>query len=305
MSTEPAIFQATAATVGTFDGVHRGHLYLLDCLRRVACDRGLEPVVILPTVHPRAVVSGQPMTRQLSTFSQRRQLIEQAGVQVYPLQFDENMRRLTSAQFLAAMRDRLNLRCLLTGHDNRFGSDRQSAFADYVSSGERLGIEVIEAPVLPGVSSTAIRAAIEAADMSMAASMLGRPYTLAGTVVRGQGLGHTIGFATANLMPLSADLLIPPRGVYATLASIDGGDSLPAVTNIGYRPTVDTAGCRLSIETHIHGVDRNLYGEPLAVAFVARLRDERRFPSVAALTDAVRRDMRDALSLLRNHGTTQ
>ena len=166
------------ATVGTFDGVHRGHLFLLKCLREAAAARGLRPAAIVPVRHPLSVIRPDAVPLQISTFKDKKRLIEQAGVTVIPLDFTKALSRLDSAGFLKLIRDEMGAKGLMTGYDNRFGSDRQHTFHDYVREGDEAGIEVVQAPELKGMSSSRIRQALMQGDLDAAADMLGRRFSL-------------------------------------------------------------------------------------------------------------------------------
>lgn len=293
------------ATVGTFDGVHRGHLFLLKCLREAAAARGLRPAAIVPVRHPLSVIRPDAVPLQISTFKDKKRLIEQAGVTVIPLDFTKALSRLDSTGFLKLIRDEMGAKGLMTGYDNRFGSDRQHTFHDYVREGDEAGIEVVQAPELKGMSSSRIRQALMQGDLDAAADMLGRRFSLCGTVVPGQRLGSDIGFATANMQTEEPGMAIPARGVYATLAKLTGERStpwMPAMTNIGYRPTIDKTENRLSIETHIFGIDTKLYGRGLTLQFVSRLREERKFASLSELGCQLAKDALSARNALADSG---
>lgn len=290
------------ATVGTFDGVHRGHRFLLAKLKDSALSRNLMPAAIVLRTHPLRLVRPADAPPELSTFEERRALIEAMGIKVIPLEFDTATRTETSEQFMARIADEMGVKSLLIGHDNRFGSDRNSAFADYMATGNKLGIEVIEAPALTGISSSAVRKLLTAGKIAEGNHLLGRPYSIYGTVVGGAKLGRTIGFPTANLKPSIPERLIPLAGVYATRADIDETDHfLPAMTNIGHRPTVNDNNPDMSIETHIFNIDKNLYGKTLRLQFIDRLRPEQHFPSVEALSAQLKRDALVARQALGHH----
>lgn len=293
------------ATTGTFDGVHLGHRLLLDTLVRRAAETGLIPTAFILETHPLALIAPHRMPPQLSLFSERAALAADAGVEVVPLRFGEETRSLTSAGFIDKIADEFGVKGILIGHDNKIGSDRSSGFEDYRAHGERRGIIVEEAPVLPGISSSAVRKTLLAGDVRRAASMLGRPYRLPGTVAHGEHLGTRLGFPTANLEPLSPSLLVPGGGVYATMICVEGYASpFPAVTNIGTRPTVSSGEPARSIETYISGFSADIYGRRVSLDFIDRIRDERRFASLDELVARMRVDTDEALRLLTNNDNT-
>lgn len=266
----------TAAAVGMFDGVHRGHQALAAQVRRAAAERGLTPAFFTFDRHPLMTVAPDRAPALLSTPEQRSRWLE-PGLTV-PLTFDEDMRRMTAEEFMRMLRDRYGTRLIAIGFNHRFGSDRLPDFEDYKRIADSLGIEAILAPEEgEGISSSAIRRALAAGEIDKANEMLGRPFAMAGTVAHGQALGRTIGFPTANVTPARPDLLIPREGVYA-------GRLLghPALVNIGHRPTVGDDG-HLSIEAHIVDFDGDIYGSPVELELTRRIRDERKFPSLDAL----------------------
>lgn len=289
------------ATIGTFDGVHLGHRLLLDTLTAMADDAGLRPAAFILEKHPLALVAPQRMPPQLSSFHEKARMVSELGVEVIPLSFNESTRRLTSAGFMDKIADEFGVRALLIGHDNRIGCDRDSGFADYLRHGRDTGMRVEEAPALPGVSSSAVRKALLGGDVRRGGAMLGHPYSLAGTVVHGEHLGTRLGFPTANMRPESPELLVPAGGVYATMARIEGYETLmPSVTNIGVRPTVASGVPAVSIETYIPGFSADIYGRSISLDFIDRIRDEQRFPSLDALVQRMRLDTQLALDLLRH-----
>lgn len=286
------------ATIGTFDGVHRGHQLLLLDLKEQACRRGMKPAAFVFTMHPLALIAPEKMPGNLMTFAEKADLIEDFGIEVIPLDFTENTRKLTSAQYMKLLKEQYDVSGLLIGWDNHFGSDRTSSLTDYRREGQAIGIEVLEAPVLPGINSTAIRRALRAGEVAGAAEMLGRPYRLSGKVVAGQQLGRKLGFPTANLLPADAHVVIPADGVYATNACFDSRQ-LPAVTNIGTRPTVDNSGLR-TIETYIPGFSGDLYDKPFSIGFIEKIRDEKHFSGLPQLQAQMAEDTAEALKILEH-----
>lgn len=289
------------ATIGTFDGVHQGHRLLLGTLMRMAEEAKLRPTAFILERHPLALVAPQRMPPQLSTFDKKARIVSEMGVEVIPLSFNESTRRLTSSGFMDKIADEFGVKALLIGHDNKIGCDRDSCFADYLRHGRDVGMRVEEAPALPGVSSSAVRKALLAGDVKGGAAMLGCPYALSGTVVHGERLGTRIGFPTANMRIESPELLVPAGGVYATMLHVEGEvAAMPAVTNIGVRPTVSSGVPVVSIETHIPGFSADIYGRSISLEFIDKIRDERRFPSLDALVERMRLDTQIALDLCLN-----
>ncbi len=269
------------AVVGMFDGVHTGHRHLLTHLKEEAQKRSLTPMAVTFSNHPLELIAPGNAPELLTLPQQKQRLIEELGVECRMIPFDEKLRNTSAADFLRSLRDSYGVEVLVMGFNNRFGHDAPRDFNEYRRLGENCGVTIIPAteyaPDGRKISSTEIRKLISAGEVAEAARLLGRPYTIEGTVEEGKQLGRTIGFPTANLRLADPRQLIPQGGVYAT--STLGHN---AMTNIGSRPTVDTSG-NPTIETHIIGLEADLYGAPLTIAFRRRLRDEQRFPSVDAL----------------------
>ena len=277
------------STIGFFDGVHRGHQFLLDCLIKEASLRGLSPVVLTFEEHPDLVLRGIH-TPLLTTFSERRQRLLDKGVgQVLPFRFAD-IHDLTAEQFLRLIHDRYHVQVLLMGYDHRFGSDKLDSFDQYREIAQRVGVELVLLPQAPDVtvSSTRIREALLKGDVETANELLGYEYTLTGTVVHGNAIGRTIGFPTANLS-LPADKLIPASGVYAVKSSISNLPSSISLLNIGHNPTIGSLP--LSVELHIPDFDGDLYDQTLSVSLVRRIRPEQTFPSLDALRTQILLDL--------------
>jgi riboflavin kinase / FMN adenylyltransferase len=288
----PARWSHPVLALGNFDGVHRGHRKILDRVRRVASERGVTSVVMTFDPHPPRVVRPDKAPPLLMTTAQKLEAIEGAGVQGTAIvRFTSELSRWDPETFVrTVLVDWLHVSEVWVGANFLFGRDRAGNFTLLRSLGARFGFnaEKID-PVRYKdfvVSSTRVRRLINEARVDEAGALLGHQYFIDGTVVRGDQRGRTIGFPTANVS--SANELLPPHGVYATTARLDGV-VYPSVTNIGVRPTVDQSG-RLSIETHIFNLDRDLYGAPIRVGFVQRLRDERAFDSLDALKTQIQTD---------------
>ncbi len=285
-----------------FDGVHAGHRYLLDGLRREGLRRGLEPLALTFSNHPLEVVRPQAAPRLLTSPGEKVELIRALGIaRVECIPFDEALRLTPAGDFLDMLRRRYGVEALLMGFNNRFGHDAPRDFNRYRALGAARGVEIIAAdecrleragaPAGAVPSSTAIRRALAEGRLPEAEAMLGRRYRVTGEVVRGKQLGRTIGFPTANVdVPQWRQL--PAPGVYSAMC----GD-LPAMVNIGRRPTVDPAGAPLNVEAHIIGLpaDADLYGRGLALDFVTYLRGERRFASVEELAAQLREDRENVM----------
>lgn len=288
--------KATMVTVGTFDGVHRGHIALLRRLVGDASARGLRPLVVTFDRHPLETIAPGRAPGLITPVAERDRRLRGWGADVVTLPFTEEVRRLTVAEWLARLRDDYGARSVLMGYDNSFGSDfRDMTPGGYRDAAARLGLELEFGAEVPGCSSSNVRRAMKRGDVGEAAAILGRPFTVTGEVVHGRGLGHTIGFPTANV-ETGVRQLLPAPGVYAAMASA-GGVSCPAVVNIGSCPTV-TDGRRLTVEAHLIGFDADIYGRRLSLAFADRLRDERRFDGLEALTGQISRDITYARLLL-------
>lgn len=292
-------------SIGVFDGVHLGHQAILAANVARSGVLRARPTVVTFRGHPKELLLGRA-PRTLTTLPHRLALFARAGIEhSVVLTFDAGLRTTPVEDFARELLvRRLGLRALVLGFDNKFGRDREG-------TPERLAALGYDVEVVPkvmvderAVSSTAIREAVELGDLASAQRMLGRRVSVFGEVVRGDELGRRLGFPTANL-----DLhheLHPPPGVYACLARRLGpGGSLevrschPAVCNIGFRPTV--AGerpARPTVEVHLIGFQGDLYGEHLELEFVRALREERRFPDLAALGAQIGRDVAAARELL-------
>ena len=292
----PARWTQPVLALGNFDGLHRGHRKILDRVRRVASERGAASVVMTFDPHPPRVVRPDKAPPLLMTMAEKLEALASVGVHgaaIVP--FTVELSRWDPEMFVrTVLVEWLRVSEVWVGANFLFGHDRAGNFSLLRTLGGRYGFKAEKIdPVRYKdfvVSSTRIRRLIAEGRVDEAGALLGHQYCIDGTVVRGDGRGRTIGFPTANLC--SDNELLPPHGVYATMAmtaSINGGVVRPSVTNIGVRPTVDASG-HTTIETHIFGVDRELYGATVRVGFVQRLRDERAFESIDALRAQIEAD---------------
>ena len=285
------------ATIGFFDGVHIGHCHLINMLKKVARERGVESCVITFDRHPRQVVQPEWCPEMLTTLEEKTQLLEATGIdRCEVLHFDREMANQSAHDFmLHTLKEKLGVSILVTGYDNRFGHNRSEGFEDYVRYGKEIGIEVIKGEELTdgsnNVSSSSIRRMLKEGRIEDATRCLGREYQLTGTVVGGEHIGRTIGFPTANIRPDDSNKLIPANGVYAVDVWSQAGDinRERAMLNIGTRPTFN--GTATTIEVHIPHFAGNLYGSTLSIAFLRKIREERKFDSPEALVEQLNKDL--------------
>lgn len=293
------------AAIGMFDGVHLGHRALVAEARQMAQAKGMRTSIFTFPGHPLAVINPELAPPTLTPASEKCALLRAAGAdEVCLLEFSPGLRSLTAARFMEMLMHDYGVSTLLMGFNHRFGSDGLHDFAFYHKTGADIGMDVrlsTQKVEVGGsiVSSTAIRAAIAAADMPRANDMLGRRYGISGTVAHGLQIGRTIGFPTANLQPSCHTQQIPACGAYAAIAITDKGSRHPAMVNIGHRPTI-SPHLPPSIEAHIIGLSEDLYGRSLTIEFCAYLRAEQQFPSLAALTAQLAQDRATTLSLINS-----
>lgn len=292
--------EARVASIGFFDGVHRGHLCLIEQLRDEAERRGMGSLLVTFDRHPRTVLSPSQVPPLLTTLEEKERLLRETGVsEIAILPFTLELSRLSAREFMEqVLRRELGVEVLILGYDHAFGHGGGS-LDDYVRWGRETGIEVVRAHELSSlmVSSSKCRRLIEEGDVRGAAEMLGRFYTLSGEVVRGFHVGHELGFPTANLQ-VDTEKVMPRNGAYAVWATLADGERHGGMLNIGTRPTIGN-GETTSVEVNLLDYDGNLYDQRLTVEFVARLRDERRFDSRSELMSQLALDEAAARELLR------
>ena len=276
------------ATIGFFDGVHKGHQFLFEHLQSLASERGLQPLIVTFAEHPRTVLDSDYIPRLLSSLEEREKQLSQYG-EVVVLSFAD-IQPLTAAEFMTRLRDEYHVTTLLMGYDHRFGSDRLKHPQDYRRVGEQCGIEVLTMnEYVEGewhVSSTEIRAALENGNIAVANELLGHPYTLRGQVVHGKAIGRTLGFPTANIAPMDPLKIIPKAGVYVALVNTPTMDNAPAFVNI------DKQGL---IEAHIPSFKGDLYDQILKIRFLRFLREEKHFDSLEELREQIKADIDSTL----------
>jgi len=296
----------TCIAVGVFDGVHLGHQAVLRQAVAGARDAGLLAAALTFDPHPEQVLRPEQAPRLLTTIPERAALIAETGIEVLVIAgFDRAFASLAPDEFArCVLADQLNARCVVAGEGFRFGRGAAGNVAVLAELGPRFGFhasEVKRVTVDGGeVSSTIIRELMGAGEIERATALLGHTYTIMGAVTPGDQRGRTLGFPTANLC-VDPHKLLPPDGVYAVRARLDDA-TLHAVVNIGFRPTFAPAGREAQgacIEAHLIDADTGeLYGRTIALDFVSRLREERRFPNPEALVEQIRRDIARARKVL-------
>lgn len=281
-------------TTGFFDGVHLGHRAVIKALVSSARERGEEAIVVTFWPHPRTVLQQDAREfRILTTLDEKKALLASLGVdRVEVIPFTRAFAAMTAREYLALLRERYGATRLVMGYDNRIGSDRLTAAELSAPDIEVVGRcswaeEAAPEDASSAVSSTRIRNALLEGRVEDAEAMLGYRYSLCGAVVAGNRLGRTIGFPTANMQLYEPLKLIPGNGVYAVEAEVLGS-KWQGMTNIGVRPTV--GGSARTVETHLLAFDEDIYGLPLRITFLCKLRDEIRFPSLDALKEQLAKD---------------
>lgn len=286
------------ATIGFFDGVHRGHRFLFAQLLELAHERHLEPLIVTFDRHPKEVLTGvcPPM---LTTYEERQLLLaHHAEVRVLPF---ADVQGLTAEQFMRYLQEQEQVEVLLMGYDHCFGSDRLKGFSEYEAVARRVRLHVERAheclvDSLP-VSSSRIRKLLHEGQIKQVNRLLGYTYSLTGIVEHGNAIGAQIGFPTANIC-IQSDKLLPMSGVYAVLANVNGVE-YKALANIGTNPTVGND--YLSLEVHLLDFKGDLYDKQLTISFLSFLRKERKFNSLAELQSQIAEDISEAFSSSAPH----
>jgi riboflavin kinase/FMN adenylyltransferase len=296
----PAECQGGAVTIGNFDGAHRGHAALVAELHARAGAVSGPAVVVTFAPHPREVLHPGTTIPLLTTLENRADLLHTLGAEeVLFLRTNPELLGLGAAEFFAAViQGRLRAKHLVEGPNFKFGHNREGNIDTLarLCQGAGVGLTTVPPVLVDGeaVSSSRIRRCLEAGDVARARELLGRCYRIRGTVVVGQRRGRTIGFPTANLVGVAT--VVPGEGVYAVRAVTSNGAVWPGAANLGPNPTFGEAVRK--IEAHLIGFTGDLYGQLLAVEFVARLRDVRPFGSAAALAEQLQRDVEQARGLV-------
>lgn len=291
-------------TTGTFDGVHIGHRKILNRLIETAQKNGGETVLLTFYPHPRMVLNLDSDLQLLNTIEEKIDLLEKAGIDhliIHP--FTKKFSRISSLEFVRdILVNQIGTKKLVIGHDHHFGRNREGSFEHLKEFGPLYGFDVEEIPAQEiddvNVSSTKIRKALLAGDVLTASQYLGHPYSISGTVVKGQQLGRDLGFPTANIEVDNQYKLIPGNGIYAVRVK-HSGKNYRGMMSIGIRPTIVDLEPKLSLEVNIFDFNESIYGQTLQVEFIEWIRAEKKFESLELLIQAIKEDQQKVERILK------
>lgn len=292
-----------ALTIGNFDGVHLGHQALLNQLLSEGKARGFPAAVVIFEPHPREFFTPLQAPARLTTLREKLESFSVLGVdRVHVCRFNAHFAQMSAADFINALYEKLSARFVLIGDDFRFGSGRSGDFALMEKFGiaRGFGVQSVHSVKHDGVriSSTAVRAALAAGQLRSAQHYLGRHYSMSGRVVHGDGMGKKIGYPTANIR--LRHIRPPLSGIYVVNAHAEGSGVLQGVASLGVRPTVKQDG-KVVLEAHLFEFSQQIYGRHLRVEFLQKLRDEEKYPDVAALTRQIAADVEQAKKWFEQH----
>ncbi len=289
-------FTKPVITMGTFDGVHLGHIKLLDQVAKKAKANNTKSVVITYFHHPLETIHKKTFPYLLTEQKNKEELIKECGIDcVLYLDFNEKMAQMQPEDFLKKIIiDEIDAKAIIVGYDTHFGNSREGNF-QFLQNRSTLfnySIELIEPVKINNhiISSSLIRDYIREGDMQYAAQLLGRDYSIHGSIQLGHHIGRKIGFPTINLQPDNANKLMPAIGVYVCQVKVDG-ETYEGVTNIGYSPTLKTTRIK-ELETHILDFDEDLYYKDVEIIFNKRLREELHFKDKNELIEAIKVDVK-------------
>ncbi|MBQ2271299.1 MAG: bifunctional riboflavin kinase/FAD synthetase, partial [Firmicutes bacterium] len=284
--------EATATALGNFDGVHLGHQELIREAVKQAREKGLKSAVFTFSNHPKNVISGTNMVKNIIYNDEKEEILESMGVDyLFSLDYTKEFGSLSPQEFTAELLVKhFRVKHVVCGFNYRYGYKAQGDSQTLIQQGCILGfdVSVMDAVSLEGsvVSSTLIRGLIAQGEMEECSRYLGRNYSIGGTVIEGNHIGRTIGFPTCNIT-VDETMVVPASGVYVTCCRVDG-QTYPAITNVGSKPTIGLY--HKNVETHLLDVKVDLYGKDIRVEFLKKLRDERKFDNIEALTEEIRRN---------------
>jgi len=297
--------RSPVVTIGTFDGLHKGHQVILERLKNLATKINGETVVFTFYPHPRVVTSpNEDSLRLLTTKDEKTELFRKYGIDhliIYP--FDKAFASLTYTEFVEdILVKKIGTKCLVVGYDHKFGKNREGGFEYLKKCAEKYNFSIEKMDALStgegeNISSTKIRTALQEGDIKTANHYFGHEFTLHGTVVKGKQLGRKMGFPTANIESSDKHKIIPGYGVYAVKVEFDG-KTFNGMLNIGTRPTFNKNADNRSIEVNIFDFSADIYGKKLTLCFVDKIRDEKKFPGIESLVEQLKKDRESALKIL-------
>lgn len=313
-------------TIGTFDGVHQGHQKIINRLSELANQTGGETVILTFFPHPRMIIDPENQDLKLiNTIKEKAQILEKLGVDhLIITPFTRDFSNLTAEQYIKnILVETIGTKHIIVGYDHRFGKDRKGNLQDLISFGQQHGFDVEEIPEQDihdvAVSSTKIRAALLSGDVTLAKDYLGYYFAINGPVIKGDKIGRTLGFPTANIFVEETYKLIPSDGIYAVTVEMDYSSEGPSsktkdlttsdighqttfkgMAYIGQRPTIN--GMTRNIEVNIFDFDREIYGQNIKMNFMKFLRHDVKFTGLEALTEQLHQDKRDALAFFESIG---
>lgn len=295
--------QKPVVTVGVFDGVHKGHIAILDRVKHSAQEVQGDTVIVTFWPHPRLVLNQDVSIKLINTIDEKLQLFEKIGVQhIVIIPFTEEFSKISSQQFIEdILVNKLKVNHLIIGFNHHFGKAREGNFELMNEYSKQFGftLEKLDAQMVENekVSSTLIRTSLNNGDIITANKYLGYDYMITGKVVEGKKIGRTIGFPTANILVNQDYKLVPKTGVYAVEVEVSG-KRYPGMLNVGYNPTIDPARTKLNIEAHLLNFSGDLYEMDITLLFKQRIRDEIKFEGLDQLKKQLNSDKAEVLKIL-------
>lgn len=296
------VLDPTVVTIGTFDGVHIGHQKIIKRLIDTGEQEGLKSVILTFFPHPRMVLQTDSGIKLINTIDERYKILDDLGLDYLLIkEFTKEFSRLTAEDFVKQILvDKLHAKKVIIGYDHRFGRNRNANIGDLKKFGIQYGFDVEEISAQDidavAVSSTKVRKALIDGDITKANKYLGHPFMITGTVIKGKGLGRQLDYPTANIMIKEDYKLIPKYGAYIVSSTLEGED-IYGMMNIGMNPTVN--GEKESIEVHFFNFNEDIYNKTIQINLLHRIRNERKFESVSALKEQLKKDKESALAFIR------
>ena len=295
------ITEPLALTMGSFDGVHKGHLGLIKQLKDLATPSNYKTAILTFVPHPKLYFDKSGKFKLLNTLEEKIEQLEKTGVDYLILQeFNQDFGSQEPEDFIKKLKDNYNLKLLLMGYDHHFGKDKKGDYKHVKSLEDSLDFEtlLIKPVLIDGVpiSSSRIRSLVQNGEVEKANELLGYPFLIQGKVVSGNRFGNQLGFPTANINLNSDHKILPKQGVYIVKSPIDGNEYY-GMMNLGVRPTIN--GTKQIMEVHFFDFDKDIYGKDLKIEFLKPLRSEKKFPSLEALTQQLKKDRELSLKWLK------